>query len=327
VLGLVLAAPSASAHEVRPALLALRETEAGLWDVEWRVPARGPERLALSVVLPPACAQVAAPTGGPVAGMHVERWRVRCAGGLAGGTVAIAGLERTVTDVLVRITQAGGATQTARVLPARPSLLVARAPRAREVASTYLALGVEHILLGADHLLFVLALLLLVEGTGRLVRAITAFTAAHSLTLAAATLGWVHVPSAPVEATIALSIVFLAREITLARSGRPGLAQRRPWIVAFAFGLLHGLGFAGALAEVGLPAQAIPLALLFFNAGVEAGQLLFLAAALAALALLGRLARGRLRPLDAAWAWRVAVHGIGGIASYWTIERIAGFWS
>ncbi len=315
------AASSAQAHEVRPALLELREVAADTWDVHWRVPARGEARLALYVRLPGGCAETTPRRARLVDAMHVERWRVRCTGGLPGREVAIDGLAETVTDVLVRIVQAGGATETTRVLPSAPAFVVSAEPGALEVTRTYLGLGVEHILLGVDHLLFVLALLILVEGTRRLVQTVTAFTLAHSVTLAAATLGWVHVPPPPVEAVIALSIVFLACEIVHARAGRPGLAQRRPWIVAFVFGLLHGLGFAGALAEVGLPAHAIPLALLFFNVGVELGQLLFIAAALAVMA-----AARPFRPLRADWIWQVAVYGIGTVAAYWTIQRTASFW-
>ena len=165
-----------------------------------------------------------------------------------------------------------------------------------------------------------LALVILVDGARRLFWTITAFTAAHSITLAAATLGWVHVPPPPVEASIALSIVFLATEIMHARAGRPGLTYRRPWIVAFLFGLLHGLGFAGALSEVGLPANAIPTALLFFNVGVEIGQLCFIAAVLALIAYARRvpLPRGD-------WSWQVPVYVIGTTASYWTIDRVVGF--
>ena len=193
------------------------------------------------------------------------------------------------TDVLVRLERMDGTTQTLRVTPAAPSFVIEAQPGRWQVAKTYLLLGIEHILLGVDHLLFVLALVILVDGTRRLFWTITAFTAAHSITLAAATLGWVHVPSPPVEASIALSIVFLASEIMHRRAGRPGLTYRQPWIVAFLFGLLHGLGFAGALSEVGLPANAIPFALLFFNVGVEIGQLLFIAAVLAAMAALRRV--------------------------------------
>ncbi len=168
-----------------------------------------------------------------------------------------------------------------RLTPQAPARQSLRQQSGWSVAGTYLSLGVEHILLGIDHLLFVLALLLITRGTWRLVKTVTAFTVAHSITLALATLGFVHVPQAPVEAVIALSIVFVAAEIVRVRNGRDGIAARAPWIVAFTFGLLHGFGFAGALARVGLPEGHIPLALLFFNVGVEVGQLLFIAAVLA----------------------------------------------
>jgi len=320
-LAAVLVATTARAHEVRPALLELREAGAQTWDVQWRVPARGDLRLGIYVRLPDGCEDVAPRRASLVGAMHVERWSVRCQAGLAGREVTIDGLSETVTDVIVRVVLAGGATQTARVMPSDPVFAVASAPGALEVAGTYLALGVEHILLGVDHLLFVLALLILVTGTRRLVRTITAFTLAHSVTLAAATLGWLRVPPPPVEAVIALSIVFLACEIVHARAGRPGVAQRRPWIVAFAFGLLHGFGFAGALAQLGLPVNAIPAALLFFNLGVELGQLLFIGAALAVMAAARTFALFR-----SDWAWRVPVYGIGAVASYWTLSRVMGFW-
>ena len=163
------------------------------------------------------------------------------------------------------------------------------------MARTYTLLGVEHILTGFDHLCFVLALVLIVGFNRRLFWTVTAFTLAHSITLALATLGVIHVPGPPVEATIALSIVFVASEIVQQQRGREGLASKQPWLVAFAFGLLHGLGFAGALAEIGLPANAIPLALLFFNIGVEIGQLLFIAAVFAATRLLFLAAKGTSR--------------------------------
>jgi hydrogenase/urease accessory protein HupE len=316
----LLAASAASAHEVRPALLELRETGVSRWDVQFRVPARGELRLALDLRLPDDCAQLAPARPVFVDAMVVERYEVRCAEPLAGREVAIDGLASTMVDVIVRVEREDGGRQTARVVPAEPRFTVEAAPGRLGVAATYLGLGVEHILLGVDHLLFVLALVLLVEGTRRLVETITAFTAAHSLSLAAATLGLVHVPPPPVEAVISLSIVFLACEIVHARRGRPGLAERRPWLVAFTFGLLHGLGFAGALAEVGLPEQAIPLALLFFNVGVEAGQLLFIAAVLTSLALLARLPARRLTR-----AWWVPAYAIGGVAAYWTLARVAGF--
>ena len=188
------------------------------------------------------------------------------------------------------------------------------------MAATYLALGIEHILLGIDHLLFVLALVLLVKGWKKLVATITAFTLAHSITLALATLGFVHVPGPPVEACIALSIVFVAAEIIHRRQGRPGLTERAPWVVAFTFGLLHGLGFAGALSEVGLPQHAIPIALLFFNVGVELGQLAFVFIVLLVLA-----AARRLPPRVPAWGWRAAPYAIGSVAMFWVLQRVAAF--
>ena len=195
---------------------------------------------------------------------------------------------------------------------------------AAAVLASYGWLGIEHILRGVDHLLFVLALLLLVDSWGTRVRTITAFTVAHSLTLVAATLGWVHVPGPPVEAVIALSIVFVAGEIIRARQSKPGLTQRYPWVVAFTFGLLHGLGFASALAEVGLPQLSIPVALLFFNVGVEIGQLLFIAAVFAVIAM-GRWIGQRTTVSQLPWLWRIPPFAIGGIASYWVIERVAAF--
>jgi len=184
-----------------------------------------------------------------------------------------------------------------------------------------LVMGVEHILAGIDHLLFVLALLLIVDGTRRLVMTITAFTVAHSITLVAATLGWLHVPGPPVEAIIALSIVFVASEVIQRLRGRDPLTARAPWIVAFSFGLLHGLGFAGALAEVGLPQVAIPVALLMFNVGVEVGQLLFVAAVVGLQALVARLVAVR-----GDWVTAATAYGIGAVAAFWTIERVVGFW-
>jgi hypothetical protein len=315
-----LLAPRAVAHEVRPAYLELREVSADTYDVLWKVPARGDRRLGLYVRLPATCVEIDDRRGGFIGGAYVQRWRVRTTGALVGETIHVDGLKTTLTDVLVRIERLDGSLQVARLVPTSPSVVVQAAPSRAQVAWTYLVLGVEHILLGIDHLLFVLALLLLVKGWKRIVGTITAFTVAHSLTLAAATLGLVHVPGPPVEATIALSIVFVAGEIEHARRGRPGITARWPWIVAFTFGLLHGLGFAGALSEVGLPERAIPLALLFFNLGVEAGQLLFIAAVAAAVAIVTRLPLPR-----PTWAEIVPPYAIGGIAMFWVIERVAGF--
>src|SRR5436190_8843380 len=236
----------------------------------------------------------------------------------------IAGLTATVTDVLVRLERLDGSTQVTRLTPAAPSFIVEAAPRAMQVAATYLKLGVEHILLGIDHLLFVLALLILVKGARRLIETVTALTIAHSLTLAGATLGFVNVPGPPIEAAIALSIVFVASEIIHSRQGKAGLTERFPWVVAFSFGLLHGFGFASALSEIGLPQSAIPVALLFFNVGVELGQLFFIASVFVVIALARRGMR-RSGVSQPAWAWRVPPYAIGSIAMFWVIQRIAAF--
>lgn len=311
-------AASSYSHALQPGYLALRSIDTDIYAVTWKVPAVGARPMAITARLPENCD--ARTPGQPIwdGAAYLARWTTTCRGGIVGGTIAIEGLSATQTDVLLRIQRPDGTEQTARLTPTSPSFTVEAVPGRFDVAGTYLALGIEHILLGIDHLLFVLALLILVSGWRRLVWTITAFTAAHSITLAAATLGFVRVAQGPVEAVIALSIVFVAMEIVHTRQGRPGITESRPWIVAFAFGLLHGFGFAGALAQLGLPEHDIPIALLFFNVGVEAGQLLFVAAVLTVIATWRRL--------DAPWpqwAWRVPVYAIGSLAAYWTIERVA----
>lgn len=318
-------APSVFAHEVRPAYLELRQTGTETYAALWKVPGQGDNlRLGLYVELPAGCTNVTEPHASMANNAFTERWTVKCGGGLTGSTINITGLSATMTDVLVRLERLDGTTQVIRLTPSAPSFVVAGAPRALEVARTYLMLGVEHILLGIDHLLFVLALLILVKGTRRLIATVTAFTLAHSLTLAGATLGFVHVPGPPVEAAIALSIVFVAAEIIHSRQGNASLTERFPWVVAFTFGLLHGFGFASALSEVGLPQSAVPVALLFFNAGVEVGQLLFIATVFAAIALARQVTRRAGVP-QPAWAWRVPPYVIGSIAMFWVIQRIAAF--
>jgi hydrogenase/urease accessory protein HupE len=330
VLLLLFRAPDAFAHEVRPAYLQVQQTSAGTYDVLWKVPARGDVlRLGLYVALPTHCATIGPVRSSFVNNAFTERWKVRCTGGLTGDTIDIAGLAATMTDVLVRLERLDGTTQMTRLTPATPSFVVEAAPTGMHVADTYTRLGIEHILTGVDHLLYVLAMLLLVTGWKRIVATMTAFTATHSLTLAAATFGWVQVPQAPVEACIALSILFVAREIVCSRKGQPGLTEQWPWVVSFTFGLLHGFGFAGALSEVGLPQVAIPVALLFFNLGVEIGQLLFIAAVITSL-VFGRRAMRRLRPptftylSPSTFARLAPSYAIGSIAMFWVIQRIAG---
>jgi len=324
LLALVLLAASwARADEFRPAYLELRQTDAESYDVLWKVPARGGDsRLRLNVVYPPGAIDLAEPLASFIGASHIERRRIRQPGGLEGKAIEIDGLAGSGAEVLVRMVRADGSAQVTRILPGNSSFTVEAPAGGLAVAKTYVLLGVEHILLGIDHLLFVLALLVIVRGARRILVTITAFTVAHSLTLVAATLGWLSLPPAPVEAAIALSIVFLAREIAMVWRGRSSLTERMPWVVAFVFGLLHGLGFAGALAEIGLPQQAIPLALLCFNVGVEIGQLIFVAAVLAvAFALRRRIAVG------ASWLRWVPPYAIGGVAALWMAERVAAFWA
>ncbi len=310
------ATAAALAHESRPAFLQLIEVQPDVHEVLFKVPARGELRLSLVARLPGGCETVVPVRRRNDGRAFRDTWTVRCKGGLGGKTIAIEGLEGTLTDALVRLESLDGSARLLRLRPESTAGVVPMAPSLGAQARTYLLLGVEHILLGIDHLLFVLGLLLLIGDLRKLAVTITAFTVAHSLTLGAATLGLVHVPPAPVEAVIALSIVFVAAEIVHGRQGRPGLTARRPWIAAFAFGLLHGFGFAGALAEVGLPEASIPLALLFFNLGVEGGQLLFILAVGVVLFV------ARRAPWTwPAWSWRVPAYTIGGLAAFWTIER------
>jgi len=319
------AAPPAMADEFRPAYLQLRQVDATSYDVLWKAPALDETTTLRVVPIFPEGARAVTPVHGSyAAGTAVQRWRIKVDGGLADKAIEFSNLSAARIDVLVRLERADGSVQLGRVLPFDPRFVVTASPGALAIVQTYTVLGIEHILTGFDHLLFVLALVILVKGVRRLIATVTAFTVAHSLTLVAATLGWVHVPGPPVEAAIALSIVFVAGEIIRARQSKPGLTQRYPWVVAFTFGLLHGLGFASALAEVGLPQLSIPMALLFFNVGVEIGQLMFIAAVFAVIAT-GRWISQRTIVPKLHWLWRIPPYTIGGIASYWVIERVAAF--
>ena len=306
----------AGGHEMRPAYLELREGGEESYDVLWKVPARGDLRLSLDPRFDAETKQVSEPVDAFVGGAHVRRWRIQRPGGLGGSEVVIDGLSRTFTDVLVRVAWRDGGESTRRVTPERPTFVVDAAPNWWQVAWTYCFLGVEHILLGVDHLLFVLGLLLIVRGRGMLVKTITAFTIAHSITLAVATFRIIAVPAEPLNASIALSILFLGPEIVRRWRGQTSLTIRHPWVVAFLFGLLHGVGFASGLSVAGLPTNSIPFALLWFNLGVEAGQLAFVFVAL-----------GMVRAYKAVdMRWPVAVarapgYAVGVLGAYWTIDR------
>jgi hypothetical protein len=315
VLALIVA-PAALAHEIRPAFLQIREIEPSTYDVLWKTPAQGELRLALNVILPPHCQSLGMPRMTLVDAAVIEHWRSTCEGAISGSRIAFENLSTTLTDVIVRFEPISGSPKTLRVNGAAPFIVIPEHQALSEVAGTYFRLGVEHILFGFDHLLFVLCLLMLVHERRRLLVAITAFTVAHSITLAATTFGWLRLASAPVEACIALSIAFVAAEIIKTRAGRTSMTQRWPWVAALGFGLLHGFGFASALHEIGLPDTAVPAALLFFNLGVEVGQILFVMAMLALMS-----AWRRWVPDPPVWAWRAPPYVAGVAASFWFIER------
>lgn len=307
------------AHELRPAYLEVRETAAETYDLFWKVPARGEALLPLELVLPTGCTDTTPRGVTRDTAAVATRWSIRCAGGLDGESIRIKGLEQTLSEAIVRYERQDGTAQTERLFRGTTSFTLAGRSTLQGVAATYLPLGFEHILLGFDHLCFVFALLLLTDGLRRLFWAITAFTVAHSITLALATLGHVAAPPGPVEALIAFSIVLVAAEVVRGARGMPSRTAKRPWIAAFVFGLLHGLGFAGALAETGLPQDAIPLALVFFNVGVELGQMAFVLAVVAATHLAQRAFR------SGGSAYRLLpAYTIGSIAAFWSLERVAG---
>lgn len=321
-LGLLLAAlgPSftARAHEIRPALLDIEEAAPGVFEVTWKLPGKGDRALGLTPIFPDNLEAVAPATVRQVPGAWVQRWTYKSDGTpLVGQTISIDGLSGVQTDVLLRVELLDGSTHRAIMRPNAPTFEIPARESKKEVALATWKMGVIHILEGYDHLLFLLALMLIVTGFWRLVKTITAFTVAHSITLALATLGVVHFPTAPTEAVIALSIVFLAAEVIRMRNGQVVLTERYPWVVAFGFGLIHGLGFAGALSQVGIPEHEVPLSLLMFNLGVETGQILFVAVVALALAGIRRIPVTPPRG-----AWRLAPYAIGGLAAFWTIQRI-----
>jgi hydrogenase/urease accessory protein HupE len=318
LLGLLLLAGVAPAHadELRPGYIELTQQTQAEWKLVWKAPILGGLATRAEPLLPDYC-RLALETPQLAGPAVVAKGIVTCSKPLDGAVVGLKGMEPGSTDALLRVAPLGRPVQTERLTPAASSFTVSAVPDRWQVARTYFVIGVEHIVGGFDHLLFVIALVLLLQRGWSVVAAATAFTLAHSITLAGTTLGLFGLPQAPVEATIALSIVFLAVEIIKARPGKPRLSERLPWVVAFLFGLLHGFGFAGALREIGLPETDVPMALLTFNLGVEAGQMLIIAATVAVLAALGRFAPQARRP-----AVLISTYLIGAIASFWFIERI-----
>ena len=313
---------NALAHRLQPAYLAINEQNPGTFNILWKRPLVGNKPMNIYPQLPETCSNITEPSINPSQGFALERWLVDCGeSGMINETIVIDGLESTVTDTLLRIELADGTMHTTVLRPDSPTFVVPEKPSKTKVAGSYLGLGVEHILGGFDHLLFVLGLLLIVRSSMILIKTITAFTLAHSVTLAMAALGFVHVPQTPVEAVIALSILFLATELSKQHRGEIGLTSRAPWLVAMSFGLLHGFGFAGALTEIGLPQTDIPLALLFFNVGVEVGQLMFVAGVVSCTWLIKKM---KIRwPV---WAEQAPAYAIGSLAAFWFIQRTMSFW-
>jgi hypothetical protein len=317
----MLGSQSAVADEFRPALLQVTETEQGWYSVIWKVPLQNGRALAIEPSLPEHFKQVGPASTRVFQGSSIEEstWSVET-GSLVGGRIEIEGLTAIPIDVIVQIDLADGTEHSAILRPASPSYVVPDRATKWMVAGSYWKIGTIHILEGYDHLLFVLALLLIVPNLWLLFKTITAFTVAHSVSLALATLGVLNMPGAPTEAVISLSILFLAVEIIRSREHRMTLTVQYPWLVALAFGLVHGLGFAGALAEVGLPQSDIPIALFMFNVGVETGQILFVIAVLLLIAVFRRA--------PVTWpqgSWRLMPYAIGSIAAFWTVERVAAF--
>jgi hydrogenase/urease accessory protein HupE len=313
------AAPAARGHEARPAYLELDETGPGHFSVLWRTPVLAGMRLPVELEIPDDVRNLKPPLVQSLADSDVERrWIDAGPGGLAGRRIGFVGLQLTITDVLVRVEMLDGRHWTTIAHPSQPWIEVAAAQTAWQVAGTYVVQGIRHILFGADHMLFVLGLLLLVADRWMLLKTVTAFTAAHSLTLAVATLGYAEVPVLPLNAAIALSILFLGPEIVRCWRGQTSFTIRHPWVVAFAFGLLHGFGFASALTGAGLPRHDLPLALVTFNVGVEVGQLAFIGLVLAL--------EHSFRVLEVRWPrWVQALPGytVGSLGAFWTLQRVA----
>ncbi len=310
--------PVAQAHDLRPAYLEINETAPGRYEVLWRTPISAGMRLPVVLKFPDDTRNITAPSLKEFSGLLLERrWIDVGKTGLAGKRIEFVGLQATITDVLVRVQALNGTHTTALVHPSQPWVEIAASQGIVAVAAAYLMHGFEHIMYGNDHLLFVLGLMLMVRDLWMLLKTITAFTLAHSITLAAATLGYVHVPGPPLEAGIALSIMFVGVEVLRSRRGETSLTLRQPWLVAFAFGLVHGLGFASGLISLGLPQGDVPVALLMFNIGVEAGQLSFVALMLLLVRCFDLLKIQWPRTVRA-----IPAYVVGSVGAFWTIDRI-----
>jgi hydrogenase/urease accessory protein HupE len=304
------------ADELRPGYLEFTQRSSAEWTLVWKSPMRGGVTPRTAPLLPEGCEVQGEPSRERLPAGFVTTYRIACIGDVSGKQIGLRDFEASQTDVLVRVAPLGRPAQALRLTAAGPMVEIRTKPDRWQVARTYFITGVDHILFGYDHLLFVVAMVLLLNGFWTIAKAVTAFTVAHSITLIGTTLGLLGLPQRPVESVIALSILFLAVEIVKKQPDAPRLSERIPWLVAFGFGLLHGFGFAGALREIGLPESDVPTALLTFNLGVEAGQLVIVVAALAVLGLFRRFAAAALTPV-----LRLSAYAIGSISAFWLIER------
>ncbi len=314
-------ATSGLAHPLSPTLLEVieRDSSPGTYDVRWKTSVLRVPGSDLQPDIPQRCTQVREMTAREEGDSLYREWAIDCGDtGIVGAAVGFSGLGPAKIDGLVRVQLANGHTVRGVVRPTAPTLTITKAQGRFDVFVSYVRLGFEHILSGLDHLLFVFGLLLLVDNRRLLIQTITSFTFGHSVTLSLAALGVVSYPTRPIELVIALSVFFLAVELSRGGKGRHSMMRRWPWAVAMGFGLLHGLGFAGALAQVGLPAHEIPLALFSFNVGIELGQLLFVAVVFVARALSRPLTNNLPR-----WAEMIPLYVMGSLAAFWCFERLA----
>ena len=306
---------------IRPVYLEVIQKTTESYALLLKVPVKGDKKLSMKVKTIEGCKEKGAHITGSVNGSTMDRYTLVCTQDIKGKTIEVQGLENTKRDLLLRMEFLDSSSQSTLLNPLHNTYTIKEDASSTQIIQTYTWLGITHILMGYDHLCFVLLLLLIVKSMRRLLWTITAFTLAHSITMAGATLGIVHIPQQPVEAIIALSILFLAIENIHDKQGNPGLTSRYPWLIAFTFGLLHGFGFAGALAEIGLPQHAITLALIFFNIGVELGQLIFVSTVVLIVFLLQHLNYPKLmKKLEV-----IVVYGVGSVSAFWLIDRVLAF--
>jgi len=312
---------SLQAHEVRPARLQINQDTDTTYNVFWKLPAIKLGVLKLKPVFEFDHEVINRKPNRDLGDAYIESWTIKTTQPLDGARISIEGLANTITDVFVSYTSIDGESTTTIVRPEEPFFQIAETRSKFDIIKDFVILGVEHIWLGYDHLLFVLCLVWLITGLGKLLKTITAFTLAHSITLCASALGYMALPGPPVEAVIALSIVFLTVEIIRHQHGEEVYTSKYPWSVALVFGLLHGFGFAGALSEIGLPESAKAISLFGFNLGVEIGQVIFILIIIALVKVMNTLIKKPPRGMSTS-----IIYAIGSLAAFWLIERVVGFW-